>query len=241
MVSQTVTRSNQEAVYLRISRTLEEEICRNYKSGEFLPAEHILADRFHVNRHTLRRAIDELVDAGIVERRRGRGTMVLDPAINYPISSRTRFTENLEFQGKHTGTVVLNAAIIPATKGVAKALDQLEDSLVICLDLLRTVDGWPFIISSNFFPLPRFDGLEEKYKGGSLHDLLDSAYGVQPHRASSIITAVMPKPEDAHALKVPRNRPLLRIKSINHDADGVPVEYVVTRARSDRVQLEVNP
>jgi GntR family phosphonate transport system transcriptional regulator len=65
--------------YARISGILADEIKRLYKPGDKLPPEQVLANRFAVNRHTLRRAVDELVKVGLVERRWGVGVFVLEP------------------------------------------------------------------------------------------------------------------------------------------------------------------
>lgn len=231
-----------ESVYLQISRVLEQEIRHQYRSGDFLPSENVLADRFGVNRHTLRRAIDELIDAGVVERRRGRGTLVLDPAVVYPIHSRTRFTDTLESQGRATDTIVVFKQKAQATEGVAAALDIAEGQEVVWLEVLRLVDNWPFSVVSSFMPYPRFADLLDLYNGGSLHSFAESHFGLTIRRKWSRITAVMPRTEDAHRLKTPRNKPLLRIKSMNIDADTErPVEYCVSRVRSDRVSLEINP
>src|SRR5215469_9853861 len=94
-----VSREQGESLYAQIARQLEQEIGNGYAPGDFLPSEGELASRFGVDRHTLRRAIDELVEAGLVERRHGRGILVLDNQIDYQIGKSTRFTENLNAQG----------------------------------------------------------------------------------------------------------------------------------------------
>ena len=94
-------------VYRQISEILRQEIQNLYKAADRLPAETELALRFHVNRHTLRRAIDKLVAEGLVVRRHGKGVYVLDPAIDYAIGRRTRFTETLEAQGVTTQSRVI--------------------------------------------------------------------------------------------------------------------------------------
>src|SRR5665647_59058 len=94
-----VSRDNGEALYAQIARQLEQEVAASYGPGDCLPAEGLLAVRFGVNRHTLRRAIDELVEAGLLERRHGRGVFVLDNQIDYQIGTGTRFTENLAALG----------------------------------------------------------------------------------------------------------------------------------------------
>ena len=85
-----VRRENGEAIYAQIARVLAQEITTSRGSGDCLPAEGLLAARFGVNRHTLRRAVDELVDSGLLERRHGLGVFVLDSHINYQIGLGTR-------------------------------------------------------------------------------------------------------------------------------------------------------
>ena len=63
--------------YQEIAAQLEQELRQHYRCGDYLPAEQQLAARFEVNRHTLRRAIDQLVEKGWVQRRQGVGVLVL--------------------------------------------------------------------------------------------------------------------------------------------------------------------
>ena len=231
-----------QPIYLRIARILENEITRAYRSGDMLPSEKVLAESYQVNRHTLRRAVDELVEAGMVERRRGHGTRVIDPAISYPISTHTRFTENINAQGHAAEVRLICNHKAQATKGVAEALSINESDPVVWVEIIRLVDRLPFSIASHFFPLPRFNCLLDSYEGGSLHSHIHAQMGLILQRKVSLISAIMPRSEDARTLRIPRNRPLLRIKSINIDpSTKSPVEYCVTRSRSDRCQIEVNP
>ncbi len=69
--------------YQEIAARLEQELRQNYRCGDYLPAEHQLAARFAVNRHTLRRAIDQLVEKGWVQRRQGIGVLVLMRPFDY--------------------------------------------------------------------------------------------------------------------------------------------------------------
>jgi GntR family transcriptional regulator, phosphonate transport system regulatory protein len=86
-----VSRDNGESLYIQIARQLEQEVATGYGPGDCLPAEGLLAVRFGVNRHTLRRAIDELVEAGLLERRHGRGVFVLDILPPSGCNRRTAF------------------------------------------------------------------------------------------------------------------------------------------------------
>ena len=127
---------------------LRREIQDLYKAGDALPPEGELAIRFNVNRHTLRRAIDELVNEGLVIRRHGSGVFVLSPTIDYCINAETRFTATLESKGKTTQSRVLRKQIILAKGGVASRLQVPVGEEVIFLETLREVDSKPFCVIS---------------------------------------------------------------------------------------------
>lgn len=236
-----VSRDHGESLYFQIARQLEQEVATLYSPGDYLPSEGELASRFGVNRHTLRRAIDELVDAGMVERRHGRGILVIDSQIDYQIGAITRFTENLNAQGLMTGNRILRKQTLPAGMRVAERLAIPEGEPVHWLETLRSADDRPMCVTSHFLPAERFPDLLARYLGDSLHAFLGAEYGCVLRRIESAVTAVMPQGDDAGILSMPQNRPVLRVKSVNVDErDGRPVEYVITRFRADRVQVRIS-
>lgn len=87
-----VNRDSGLALYAQIAQQLELVVHNQYASGECLPSEGDLAVQFGVNRHTLRRAIDELVEAGLLERRHGLGIFVLDTQLDYQIGGLLVFS-----------------------------------------------------------------------------------------------------------------------------------------------------
>jgi GntR family phosphonate transport system transcriptional regulator len=237
-----VSRDSGEALYVQIARQIEQEIGNLYSPGDGLPPEAELALRFGVNRHTLRRAIDELIDAGMLERRHGRGVFVTDTLLDYQLGAGTRFTETLNAHGLSTDSRVLRNQIIPANERVAQRLGLHLAEPVLWLETLRIADERPFCVSSHFIPSACFPDLGAQYQGGSLHHFLLATYGCKLRRTESLVTAVLPQGDDARLLGMPQNRPVLRVKSLNVDTrDGTTVEYVITRFRADRIQLCINP
>jgi GntR family phosphonate transport system transcriptional regulator len=231
-----------ETVYSQIARALEDEIQRYYQAGDFLPSEQELAIRFGVNRHTVRRAIEQLIKSGLVERQHGRGTVVLDLPLDYTIAKITRFTENLEQMGKATSSEIIRKLILPARDGVATRLQLPENAEVIWIESLRSANNKPICVISHFLPRVQFPDLLTHYAGGSLHEFIHRHYGIALRRQESLITAEIPQGEDAALLGMPVHRPLLRVKSINvGSADATPLEYALTRFRADRIQLRITP
>lgn len=229
-------------IYRQIRDILIAEIRDLYKSGDTLPPESELAERFGVNRHTLRRAVDELVADGLVERYHGKGVFVLEPAINYAIGSTTRFTENLQSTGHIATSRVLRKLVIPSRGGVASRLQVPEGEDIIFIETLRNVEGKPFCVISHFLPFHLCPEILEHYESGSLHKFLKNICGIELKRSESLISTVLPEAADASYLNMARQAPVLRVKSINLDVkSNNPVEYAVTRFRGDATQLSFQP
>jgi GntR family phosphonate transport system transcriptional regulator len=135
---------------------------------------------------------------------------------------------------------VLRKQVIPARGGVASRLQLSEGEDVVFLETLREVDGKPFCIISHFLPHARLPQVFEQYDDGSLHAFLETVCDTRVQRSESLITTLMPQADDAALLNMPRNLPVLRVKSVNVAChDNKPVEYVVTRFRGDVTQLSV--
>lgn len=230
----------QKPMYLQIAETLEDEIKRSYKASAALPSETALSQQFGVNRLTLRRAIDELVDGGILVRRHGVGIFVLDETIDYRIAENTQFTAMLEEAGHSTDTAVVRKQLVPATTEVSDRLRLAPSTTVVWVETRRQVDGRPFCVISHFIPHEPFPQVFEDYDKGSLHGFLDQRAGVRLRRERSFISSQAPDHDDARALGMGRHHSVLLVRSVNVDRrTGEAVEYAVTRFRGDRVQLEV--
>jgi len=214
---------------------------RQGAAGDRLPAEGDLAARFGVNRHTLRRAVDELIAEGLLERQHGVGIFITDQLLDYRVGTGTRFTQNLADIGMSTDTKVIRKMVAPASAGVARHLALATDEPVLWIETLRIADGFPFCVISHFLPVSPFNAMLDGYEHGSLHELLAGNCGAL-RRTESLVTAVLPQGDDAKLLGINQNRPVLRVKSLNVlDRSGAPVEYAITRFRADRIQLRINP
>ncbi len=213
-----------------------------YKSGDRLPTESVLARQFSVNRHTLRRAMAALEEAGRVRIEQGRGTFVQEDVIEYPVSRRTRFSEIITRQHRHPHGELLRAVDLPASAEVARALKIRGGQRVILLEIVGHADGRPISIVNHHFPRVRFDGLIESYRtSGSITAAL-ARHGVADYaRQITRVTARMPDPIEARILQQATRLPILVTESINVDPDGQPIEFSFGRFASERVQVVFQP
>lgn len=211
------------------------------KPGAQLPTEFALAARFAVNRHTIRRALAELEAASLIRVERGRGTFVHENVIDYQVSRRTRFSENLRRQNREPSGIILDSGERPAPHAVARALGLEDGEPTIWMRRLAHADGRPTNVAEHWFPLKRFAGFLDIYRQRRSITATYAYFGIFDYtRKSTRITARMPSLEEAELLKQPKNRPVLVTEAVNVDTEGQPIEYGATAFNGEVVQLVVN-
>lgn len=229
-------------VWRQIADTLSTEIRdRAYADTGRLPGEVELSARFAVNRHTLRQAVAALQTEGLVRIEPGRGMFVQHELLDYALSRRTRFSENLLRQGLLPSKQLLTAREQPAPARVAQELKLDKGAKVLMVETLDEANDQPIGLATAYYPALRFAGLLEMLGEGTRTTIILKHFGVQDYvRAQSRITTQMPTEETARLLKQPNTRPLLCVECLDVDMDGTPIKYGETVFCGDRVQLVVS-
>ncbi len=207
-----------------------------------MPAETVLAERFGVNRHTVRSAIAALVSEGVLRSEQGRGTFVTGRArLRYPIRRRTRFSSGLEGQAQNLKTALLSHATEPAGLKVAEALGLSSGDPVIRLETLGAADGVPVSRSSAWLDAARFGAIAKFLVERESMTLALAALGVSDYtRKSTVIEAVHASDEDCKSLKVSPGAIVLVTRLVDVDQSGKPVLFANTRFAADKVELAVD-
>ena len=230
------------AVWKQIADTLSTEIRnRAFNTTGRLPSENELSARFGVNRHTLRQAVAALQVDGLVRIEPGRGTFVQHELLDYVLSRRTRFSENLQRQGLLPSKQLLTARAMPAPERAAHELRLDRGASVLMVEMLDEANNQPVGLATAYYPAARFDGLLEMLHGGTCTTDILRHFGVQDYvRAESRITTQMPSEETARLLKQLSTRPVLCVECLDVDMAGQPIKYGETVFCGDRIQLVVN-
>ncbi len=232
-----------EAIWKQIERQLLRDIAQGlFKPGEKLPTEMELAARFHVNRHTVRNAIKALTDSNVTRVEQGRGTFVQEVILDYPLGSRTRFSQIVSSRHRMPDKSLIKASVEKASKTIARNLQIRPATPVIRLESLSIADGIPLAHSISYLPEERFQGIEKIFaEKKSLTESL-KAYEVRDYtRKFTRIIAQMPSAKLAGLLKQAKNKPILQTESVDVDVVSKPIEYGITSFSSERTQLLVKP
>lgn len=227
------------ALWRQIQETLKADILGGtIKPGCMLPTEHALAERFSVNRHTVRRAIAALAEAGLVETRQGSGTHVPEFVLDYAVKKRTRFSETVSAQSRVPSMRVIASSTLAAGDVAAKALGLRRGARLICIRTLGEADGSPLSLADHFFAAGRFPDLSNAVQRTGSVSLALQEFGITDFsRVMTRVTARMPTREEADLLQQPIQRPVLLSESVNATPDGKPLEYGRTLFAGDRVQM----
>lgn len=235
-----VERGSGVAVWRQIGEQLAEDIrAKRYPAGEQLPPEPELAARFGVNRHTIRRAMAELEQLGLVRIEQGRGTFVQEFAIDYAIGRRTRFSENLRSQGLDGHVEVFDHQTLRAAD-IARHLGLTRNANLLRVQLLGRSERAVVNVSEHYFEAKRFPGFADELAAQRSVSKVYAHFGIQDYsRKWSRITAALPTADVARHLGQSKTRPILQVEALNVDLQGLPLQYSITRFAGDWVQLLV--
>ncbi len=242
-LAESVSRQDGVTLWRQIANRLQHDIGTGiYPPGGRLPTEAELSQHFRVNRHTVRRALEELSRGGLVRVEQGRGSFVAEDVLEYAVEARTRFSEWIRRHNKEPSGRVLQLKETAADQHVAAALGIRAGSKVVLLERLGFADDRPVSLAQHYFPVVRLRGLLDALRGSpSITEAL-KAVGVTDYlRQLTRVTARLPNPEEAELLRMPRNRPLLVTENINVDRAGAVVEFGVSRYPTPRVQIVFEP
>lgn len=228
-------------------KQIADRISRAIHSGEYdetgmVPPETVLAERFGVNRHTVRSAIASLAEDGMLKRVQGRGTIIEKrERLVYPVGRRTRFSDGLGSQASDLDTRLLLSETIEATSEIASALQLAMGASVTRLETLSSANGEPLSLGSHHFDSVRFpDIARELDRQHSITRAL-AAHGVDDYvRVSTEVTGRLATSLECATLRLSSSAVVLETVAINADSSGRPIQFSRTIFAADRITLRLD-
>jgi DNA-binding GntR family transcriptional regulator len=211
-------------LYHQLARQLEAAIeAGRLPKGEFLGNEVELAEAWHVSRPTVRRAIQELVSCGLLVRRRGVGTQVVNDQVRRPVRLSSLY-DDLAEQGRRPTTQLLVLRRERATSPVAEALSVGVGTEVVHVERVRAAGATKLAVLRNWLTVEAGGELTaDQLEANGLYALI-RARGVRPHYATQRVGAVAASPTDAPLLGLEPGAPLVTMRRVMQDDTGRVVE-----------------
>ncbi len=234
-----VDRSSPIPLWFQVAQHFEQSIAAGtLPQGALLDNEIVLAQRLGISRPTMRRAMEQLVDQGLVVRRRGIGTRVVQPKVRRPLEL-TSLHDDLAGSGQAPSTTVLRFETVGADADVAGRLRLDEGDPVVLVERLRSAREQPIARMTNWLPADIVTFEADALAATGLYDLLRRT-GVHLHSATQTVGARTATATEARELAEPRGAALLTMERETLDDHGTVVELARHLYAASRYSFEIN-
>jgi GntR family transcriptional regulator len=237
MAPSTNTHRSRQTRYREIERYLR-GLVEGASPGDPLPSEAELCERFSVSRMTVRQALAELTNDGLVERRRGQGTFVAHRPVHRRPGVFLSFTEEMNRRGVQATSRLLAARLDDPRRAEVDDLGLAPGSRVVRIVRVRLADGVPVALEDAALVPELGDVLAEDLGAGSLHGALERR-GIVATRATGTITARLARASETELLDLAPQAALLVELRLLFDQHGRAFERTETRYVADRYVIDV--
>jgi DNA-binding GntR family transcriptional regulator len=239
--SASIRPDNPEPMWLQAVNLIKAEIASGaLEPGMRLPPERELCQQLAISRVTLRKALSQLVEQGVLRSSHGRGWYVAGtaapPAKDWP-NSLESFTETARRMGLSATSRILRAEVLPANLDEAERLVVAPGSPLFHLERVRLLDGVPIAVDVSKVPAHLAPHLTEKdFTTGSLYEELVEA-GLDLRRADTTIQATGADPHIAKNLDIDVDKPILVMDQVVVDSNERPLFTSTIRYSGERYRL----
>jgi len=229
--------------YLQLREWLRGMIDKGrYSIGERIPSEIDLARMFNLNRNTVRQAIQQLVNDGLVLKKNGIGTFVssrVDNKVQYSLQNIQSLTHEFSKLGIKYKTKIVSKKVITLTDDLAEQLMLGADRRAIRIKRVRYGNGIPLVIERSYLSFREYERILSMRIPDSLYKILIEDFGVTLERSLQTLRAIELPDEDAKLLEVESGFPAMFQESISYDNNNIAVELLHSYYRGDKFVFKV--
>ena len=234
----SIDRSSPVPLYHQLAEQLTAAISSGtLRPGDPFENEIAMSDRLGLSRPTVRRAISELVNKGLLVRRRGIGTTVANRMVHRK-AELTSLYDDLIREGRTPRTDVLSLTTEAHDDRAAEMLGLPAGTPLVSIVRLRYAGDQPLAILRNWLPPALNDLTVPDLERDGLYAVL-RARGIRPTVARQRIGARNATAEERRTLHMSKAEPLVTMTRSAYDADGAPVEYGSHCYRADQYSVDV--
>lgn len=235
----SVSRTSNTPLYQQLYEFLSLQVRLGaLQSGDRMPTEEEICSALGVSRSTARQALALLVDKGVVERFRGKGTFVAQPASYHrSMSHLYNFSADMEEAGRVPSSRTVAQEVLTADAEERAALEMAGgQTQVFRLCRVRQADGVPVLYEDTRLPLALCPGIEGlSFDDASLYTALRDGYGLEPASAVETMRGVMLPDDVCHLLACEPGTVGYRIERVARLSSNVVYEHTQSYARADLV------
>lgn len=230
-------------LYVQIRESLRRQILEgHYQVHERLPSENAMMKTFGVSRITIRQALRDMHNEGLVFSAQGKGTFVSKPKAVQNVQRLEGFGEAMTAQGYEASARVLSIQQLRAPKAAAAALDLNPGEEVVEVKRVRYLNREPVCVENSYFPLDMGRQLFSLDLSGDIFPMLENLFGIPLGGADISLDAILADDEAQQYLNLNTGDAILRVERLTHNRDGRPIdfEYLSYRGDSFKYQFRID-
>lgn len=236
-----------QPLYTQIKNELRQRILDgSYQPHQQLPSENELIRHFGVSRITVRQALGDLQQEGLIFRIHGKGSFVSKPKAFQELHQLQGFGEAMAKMGFETFNRVISLRTLVPTPAVAERLRLHADDPVVEIRRVRFLNREPISLDVSYFAQDLGERLgRADLARRDIFSLLENEFNLPLGMAELRVEAILADPQLSEHLQVPEGSPILRLERITHTADGLPIDFEYLYYRGDafqyRLRIERSP
>ncbi|SEO57355.1 transcriptional regulator, GntR family [Amphibacillus marinus] len=229
-------------IYYQIEEYIKKKIiAEELMPGDALSSEREFAEQFNISRMTVRQAINNMVNDGLLFRQKGRGTFVAEQKIEQDLSSLTSFSEDMRKRNQTPSNQLISIQLINHQPAISEKLRVGSNEPIYEIKRLRLADDEPIALETTYTPEKIVGHIDEKQAEQSFYTYieeqlqLDISYGLQTIEAS------IANKDEMKYLKVKKDDPILLMQRTSYlnDPHQTPIEYVKSAYRADKYKFNM--
>ena len=233
-----LSETNGVPLYVQLRDVLQQKInAGEWRPYEQIPTEEELVREYGIARTTVRRALGEMVQRGLLYRKSGRGTFVREREIHYRLRRSVSFSQDILSKGMTPGARLISAEIVPAEGTIAAEMGIPESTPLVRIVRLRLADNHPVLINNISLLCKDCPGIEKRPElaeaQSSVYEIMSRDYGIQTVHLKGYIRPIIASRQEAKLLEIPLDSPIFRTDVVGTNQDGRAVIHALDLVRSD--------
>lgn len=226
-------------IYYQLYKYFKKQISDGVlKPGDTLPTEMEIADKFGISRMTVRRAIAELANGGMVYTQKGKGTFVARPKLDNVVFNLNNFYDEIRQKGLNPHTKILEAKIVKADRLLAKRMEVELNTRCLFFRFVITADGEPLAYEAKYTIYSKQrPTLETELKDPSLSKLAAVHSDSEPASSKKVLMVSTAMNEEPEILGIPPGSPVFLMLQTIYDADNKIIAWGKSIFRGDHYKL----
>ncbi len=209
--------------------------------GDLMIAENSICDILHISRTTVRQAMNQLEEEGLLVRYRGKGTFIANSKIKRNMNHLYSFTEDMKAIGVSPSSKIIKSEVLTSCPDDVAEMLRLPTmkTPVFYLERLRLVNGEPMLWECTYLPYYLCNKIETfNFAKKSLYEILNDTYHLMMYHAKESLEAIILSKREASLLECVERSAGYKITRISYLDSGFAFEYTTSVTRSDKCSFQ---